>query len=163
MAQGPTASSSFGYQSIDDSGDDLPRTFRREKEARAREAEARAAKERAANPSLPNAPAASGPSSGSMMAGSPSIKPTANVTPAMGPQISVADDVQPMTGALTYPATVKRFDVPFLHLMMFFLKAVIAAIPALVLLAVVFGLIGSALGIIAPNLMRLKILIGVGS
>ena len=30
-----------------------------------------------------------------------------------------------------YPATVKRIDVPFLRLMLFFIKAVLAAVPAL--------------------------------
>jgi hypothetical protein len=160
MAQGPMATSSFGYQAIDDSGDDLPRTFRREKEARAREAEARAAKERAANPSLPSGSAAG---SGPATANQPSVKPASSVSPSISPQISVADDVQPMTGAMTYPATVKRFDVPFMHLMMFFLKAVMAAIPALMLLAVVLGIIGTVLGFVAPDLMRLKVLIGVGT
>ena len=51
--QGPGAAVDldFGLFS-DESSDDLPRTFRREKEARAREARERAAQERAATPSL---------------------------------------------------------------------------------------------------------------
>ncbi len=57
MAQGPMAMAEPNFALLgDESSDDLPRTFRREKEARAREARERAAQERAAAPSLSATP-----------------------------------------------------------------------------------------------------------
>jgi len=82
--------------------DDLPRTIRREREAREREARQR----------------------------------------QMLPTLVRHDEVV----ALAAPAaTVTGFDVPFLHLMAFCVKAVFAAIPALVLLALLLWGFGKAL------------------
>jgi hypothetical protein len=99
--------------------DDLPRTLRREREARQREA-----------------------------AGRPPAylmrdKPYADSPPTDEPM----------------PAAVVRFDVPFVHLAAFFLKAVIAAIPALILLGVLLWLAGDLLQTFFPALVKMQILI----
>ncbi len=96
--------------SADGDMDDLPRTLRREKEARAR-----AAREQA-NSGL-------------------------SATDGYPAEESYAYD----TAAELAPAAVHRFDVPFLHLMMFFLKAVIAAVPALILLGIILWFMGQVL------------------
>lgn len=142
MSQGPIAMTEADFGPFgDESMDDLPRTFRREKEARAREARERAAKERAAAPSLstPDDYASSG-----------------------GPQPLVHSDpdIAPAIEDMPYPASVRRFDVPFLHLVTFFLKAVVAAIPALILLTVILWFAGAALQAVFPELVKMKILIG---
>jgi len=127
----------------DDPADDLPRTFRREKEAREREARERAARERAAAPTLSTAPdpyAAAGPK--------------VYVEPLPAAAAAVLDE--------NYPAVVRRFDVPFGHLVVFFLKATIAAIPALVLLTAILWGFGQFLQTFFPELVKMKILIGVG-
>ncbi len=127
----------------DDPADDLPRTFRREKEAREREARERAARERAATPTLSTAPdpyAAAGPK--------------VYVEPAPAAAAAALDE--------NYPAVVRRFDVPFGHLVVFFLKATIAAIPALILLMAILWGFGQLLQTFFPELVKMKILIGVG-
>jgi hypothetical protein len=118
----------------DDAADDLPRTFRREKEAREREAREKASARdpRPAAPSLSAAPDA-----------------YADPAPAVGPAI----------GEMPYPASVRRFDVPFLHLVTFFLKAVLAAIPALILLGAILWFGGHLLETLFPSLVKMKILI----
>ena len=116
----------------DDPVDDLPRTFRREKEAREREARDRVAREKAPVPSL-------------------SQTPDAYVEPA--PQVA------PVIADMPYPAVVRRFDVPFLHLVTFFLKSVLAAIPALFLLGVILWFGGHLLQGLFPDLVKMKILI----
>jgi hypothetical protein len=85
----------------DDHSDDLPRTLRRERDAREREAREREAKAR--GPTL------------------------ARDYRGQEPAFAAA----PMALA---PATVMRFDVPFTHLVRFFLKSALAALPALILL-----------------------------
>lgn len=120
----------------EDSADDLPRTFRREKEARAREARERAQRERAervaTQPTL-------------------SAQPDVFVEPAAPTAAAMTD--------MPYPASVRRFDVPFLHLVTFFLKAVVAAIPALIVLMGLFWLFGHLVQIMFPELIKMKILI----
>ena len=81
--------------------DDLPRTLRRERDAREREARERENKARAAT-----------------------------LTHDFGASDAARELPAFAAGA---PATVVRFDVPYFHLMRFFLKAVLAAIPALIL------------------------------
>ena len=136
-AQGPSAMASPDFDPLSDDSEDLPRTFRREKEARAREARERAAQERAANPSLPmGSEGRSGPQ----------------------PQVYAAD-VGSSVENLPFPASVRRIDVPFAHLVTFFVKAVLAAIPALILLGVVLWLAGAALETLFPSLIKMKILI----
>ena len=142
-ASGPASMAGVGYGAFpDDNPDDLPRTFRREKEARAREAREREAKERAASPSLPLGP---------------------ELRPSAEPQMFARADAQPALADTFTSATVRRIDVPFPDLMIFFLKAVIAAIPALVLLGVVLWLMGAAVHVLLPGLFKMKILIGFGS
>ncbi len=115
--------------------DDLPRTFRREKEARAREArEARERQEREKR----------------SMDGSLGEPPTylARTRPA-----PAAYGDEPVAAA------VQRFDVPFLHLVVFFMKCVLAAIPALILLGVILYFAGKGLEAAFPELVRMKIMI----
>jgi hypothetical protein len=104
--------------------DDLPRTFRREREAREREAREREARQRMA-PSVP------------------SIDGEAySILPAPA-------------------ATVTALEIPFLRLAMFFIKAVFAAIPALIVLTILLWLFGHALQSYFPQLLKLKILLYV--
>lgn len=110
--------------------DDLPRTLRREKEARAREARERRDRER-----------------GTMDASRGD--PPAYVSRAM----PVVYGDEPVA------ASVRRFDVPFFHMMMFFMKAVVAAVPALMLLGAMLYFAGQALETHFPELLRMKILI----
>ncbi len=138
MSQSPTAAASPDFMPVGDESDDLPRTFRREKEARAREARERAAQERAAAPSLPLGN---------------------DVPPIPAPQVYAAADIRPAVAEETFPATVRAFDVPFFHLMTFFLKAVLAAIPALILLTVILWFMGAALQAFFPSLVKMKILL----
>jgi hypothetical protein len=56
---------------------------------------------------------------------------------------------------------VVRFEVPFLHLMAFFIKAVLAAIPALILLGVLLWYAGALLKAAYPELIHTEILIRV--
>lgn len=89
--------------------EDLPRTLRREKEAREREAQDRE----------PIAMAASQP-----------------------------DDDYEYVDEIAYDpdgVTVTRLNIPFLHLMWFFIKAVFAAIPAVIIFVAVCILIGETL------------------
>jgi hypothetical protein len=59
------------------------------------------------------------------------------------------------------PATVVRFDVPFTHLMGFFIKSVFAAIPALIILGVLLWYAGLALKTFFPELVHTEILIRI--
>lgn len=137
------------YMSLgDDSGEDLPRTFRREKEARAREARERAEQERASAP-----PSLGGPS-GADSANTPA--------PAEYPaSLGQAYDNAAYGGIddMPFPASVRRFDVPFFHLMLFFLKAVFAAVPALIVLGTMLWFGGQFLEWLFPELIKMKILI----
>jgi hypothetical protein len=61
-------------------------------------------------------------------------------------------------GALASPpATVTDIDVPFLRLMTFFIKAVFAAIPALIVLTALLWLFGQGLQSFFPQLLKMKI------
>jgi hypothetical protein len=110
----PTGSIAIGdsdFGSFSDETDDLPRTFRREKEARARAARERAAQERAAAPTLSTDPV-------------DCVRPQPRIYDRAG------DDLRDSSSA-SVSATVRAFEVPFVHLMTFFLRAVLASIPAL--------------------------------
>lgn len=109
--------------------DDLPRTLRREHEARAREARERERRKH------------------TLTADAPDVY-TRDDQPARS---QVADDA--------VPAAVTRIDVPFARLVVFFLKAVVAAIPALILLGVILWFMGKALQTFFPELVQMKILI----
>ena len=56
-------------------------------------------------------------------------------------------------------ARVTRLDIGFFRLMMFLIKAVLASIPALFLLAVILWFAGQALQVFFPELVQMKILI----
>ena len=109
--------------------DDLPRTFRREREARERQALERDT-----------------PSGGRVL------------RKAAASQRAAPDPV----AANTLPGesvTVTRFDVPFGHLAKFFVKAVFAALPALILLTIVLWGVGEVMQRYFPWLLKMRILI----
>ncbi len=121
----------------DDPSDDLPRTFRREKEARERENRERAAqRERQPTPG-----------------------PSLSATPDVYIEPASASTETSVVG-MPFPAVVRRIDVPFVHLVTFFLKAVLAAIPALILLTALLWLFGHMVQMFFPDLIKMKILIG---
>ncbi|KUO54308.1 MAG: hypothetical protein APF80_10160 [Alphaproteobacteria bacterium BRH_c36] len=115
----------------DDEMDDLPRTLRREKAAREREAMGR-------TDSLGDGRAAPAPELG------------APIQPRYG---HGAYEEEPL------PAEVRRLNIPFLHLMVFFLKAVLAAVPALILLGAIIWGAGEILQNYLPWLVQMKIVI----
>ncbi len=115
--------------------DDLPRTFRREREAREREARER--------------DAGLGGHSGHAQNSSPRD---------YGPPQQ--DYAGPAADSLYSPGhggTVTRFEVPFLHLVAFFMKAVLAAIPALVMLTALLFAGGKVLESYFPALRHFEI------
>jgi hypothetical protein len=59
------------------------------------------------------------------------------------------------------PAVVTRFNVPFFRLMTFFIKAVFAAIPALILLGGLLWFAGAILKTYYPELVHTEIIIRV--
>lgn len=103
--------------------EDLPRTLRREKEAREREARER--------------------------------DDAFNTAPGGDSDYDYAADerYEPDT------VTVSYLQIPFLHLMLFFIKAVFAAIPALILLVIVAYLIGETLQSYIPWMRQFEIVI----
>jgi hypothetical protein len=105
--------------------DDLPRTIRREREAREREREAREREAQAFQLTRERNP--------------PAIEPDGDYAQA-APAATVAD-----------------IDVPFVRLMMFFIKAVFAAIPAMIVLTAFLWLAGQALQSFFPQLLKMKI------
>lgn len=132
--------------------DDLPRTFRREREAREREAREREAADRAQaeRETLPMGPAPQPHPASAAAAATP---------PTKDAMYAVPDPNYVATGEPTMPASVQRFDVPFLHLVAFFLKAAIAAIPALILLTALLWGGGQLLKAFFPWLIKAQILI----
>jgi hypothetical protein len=120
----------------DDGIDDLPRTLRREREARERakrEEEERKRRATLTHDFEPGPPAAA-------HSGYP------------GPGPAEHDAV---------PAVVTRFDVPFVRLMTFFIKAVFAAIPALIILGALLWLAGDVLKGMYPGLINTEVIIRV--
>jgi hypothetical protein len=110
--------------------DDLPRTLRRERDARERELREREA-----------APGAYDEVYGS------AVPPAYNL-PYGGYEQGADGSV-----------TVTRLAIPFLHLVLFFLKAVLAAIPALLLLTVLLWAGGQGLKAFYPDLRHFEIVI----
>ena len=111
--------------------DDLPRTLRRARDERdAREREANGER-------FPSSLKAA------MAAASDGARSSAPVE-----QLPAADGV-----------TVTRLNVPFKHLVAFFMKAVFAALPALLVLMVVLWTIGEVLQRYFPWLLKMRILI----
>jgi hypothetical protein len=129
------------YQPLTGEMDDLPRTLRRERENRERAAREQTAVDRA-------------------------TWERGQMTAAPPPGYGAADHGQSydsgypaQAGGDAAQATVTRIKVPFFSLMVFFLKAVFAAIPALIILiAMLYGL-GLALQAYFPQLIKMKILI----
>jgi hypothetical protein len=111
--------------------DDLPRTFRREREAREREARERESREREARD-----------------------REAAIIEPDFGHR-------QPafLYGAAQQPAAAEWTSVSFGRLMMFFIKAVFAAIPAIIVLSALLWVGGYMLGVVFPQLPKMQILI----
>jgi hypothetical protein len=59
------------------------------------------------------------------------------------------------------PATVVRFDVPFTHLMGFFIKTVFAAVPALIILGALLWYAGALLKALYPELVHTEVIIRI--
>jgi hypothetical protein len=55
------------------------------------------------------------------------------------------------------PATVTDFDVPFAKMTVFFIKAVFAAIPALLILIAMLWVFGQGLKLAFPQLLQMKV------
>ena len=111
----------------EDAPDDLPRTLRREREAREREARERAHRERE--------PAQAGLAGRFLAAAKPAYAEAAS------------------------PSLVKDFDVRFARLVVFFIKAALAAVPGILLLGVVLWIIGQGLQAFFPELVKMQILV----
>jgi len=109
--------------------DDLPRTFRREREAREREARDREAREREADQ-----------------------REAMIIEPAFLRR-------DPPNRLMVPAAAEDRLQVGFLRLMGFCIKVVFAAIPAVLILAVLLWLGGQALATFFPQLPRMQIFI----
>ncbi len=119
--------------------DDLPRTIRRERDAQ-REAREREAREREAR---------------ELQAQARERRAAAAVPAAPAPAFDGAE-------ALALPApgvTIVDLDVPFAKLATFFIKAVFAAVPALLMLTAMLWVFGQMLQTFFPHLLKLKILI----
>jgi hypothetical protein len=128
--------------------DDLPRTLRREREARERERRERESRDKKlTTPS--DRPSDRDDNRKSSFEPSPAL---------YAPRDRDLDESGP--NDLDYPAaTVKRFDVPFFHMMRFYLKGVVAAIPALVLLTAICWGMGQLIKIFFPWMLKAQILI----
>ncbi len=147
-----------------DESNDLPRTVRQQqREARARDqvardilpkpAYAREAQQaqQAQNLASQRAVQAAAPSPG---AGAPAAILAADYSRAQ--DYALPSRLPPGEFA---PATVARFQVPFLHLVGFFIKCALAAIPALLLLGGLFWVLGQAVKTYMPWLLKMQILI----
>lgn len=122
------------YQAVmDGDHDDLPRTLRRERDAREREKREREMQAQ----------------------GGPSL--TAAPPPGFGGADAAAYPAPIEVEAP--PARVTAFDVPFGHLVLFFLKAAIAAVPALLLLTALLWVFGHLAQTFFPQLVKMQILI----
>jgi len=129
------------YPPLTDTTDDLPRTLRRERESR----------ERAAREMQARQAASTGNLAWDRGGQSPAPQPSVYGAPE--------HDYEPHPAREIEAATVTRIKVPFFSLMGFFIKAVFAAIPALlILIAMLYGL-GVALQAYFPQLIKMKILI----
>lgn len=130
-AHGGSAESSFSESSMAEpqfamhGDDDLPRTLRRERDAR-RQAQ-------------------------SLQQGGPSSAPS---IPEDQTRSFVTDE--PGEGP---PVTVTAFDVPFMKMVTFYLKSVVAAIPALILLGLVMFAMGQIAQRFLPWLVKMRIMI----
>ena len=139
------------YQPLVDSSDDLPRTLRRAREQQVREQQTREAQTREMQ---------------SREGGGRTAWDRGPTPGAQGTGYGVPSPASPYDTA--YPAgvgegvaagTVTRFKVPFVALMGFFIKAVFAAVPAILILVLMLYGLGIALQTYFPQLIKMKILI----
>lgn len=141
--------------------DDLPRTLRREHEARAREAREREVKEREARDRETRERENREQREAKEARKEPSMSREAEGGAyEAAPSYLRRDTRSPYGyGDEPVPAAVMRFDVPFFRLALFFLKAVLAAVPALILLGTMLWFAGKGLQAYFPELVHMKILI----
>ena len=133
----------------DGSMDDLPRTLRRERELRERTAREQQFKDQARSGQLD---ASSWDHRGPAGAGGSAAYGRGEAAPGYDPVGHAPDSDR-------IDATVRRVKVPFFSLMAFFIKAVFAAIPALlILIGLLYGL-GIVLETYFPWLIKMKIVI----
>jgi hypothetical protein len=125
--------------------DDLPRTLRRERDRLAREKQAADLLSEQAEWDRTNRAASAVATTGSYG------------TPEAAHPYDQAYVAQDDTGRV--PATVTRIKVPFFSLMGFFIKAVFAAVPALLILIGMLYALGVILQMYFPQLIKMKILI----
>ncbi len=138
-------------------GEDLPRTVRQQKEARARDQMAReilnaprpAVQREAAQPSPRAQPQAAAPAAAPLAADYSRAQGYAQDYPAPG-RAPPGD---------APPATITRLQVPFWHMVGFFLKAALAALPAILLLTVLLWGLGQLAQTYLPWLVKMRILI----
>ena len=139
-------------------GNDLPRTVRQQqKEARARD---QMAKEILNAPRPAYAQQAQASQRAAQQAATP--PPPAAASSALAADYSRSQEyAQPMRlPPGEFPATtVTRFQVPFVHLVAFFLKAALAAIPAMLLLGGILWGLGTLAQTYMPALVKMRILI----
>ena len=134
------------YPPLTDNMDDLPRTLRRERDNRERLQREQQQREQQAQLSTPPA------GRGQMPAAQPSYGAPEPVHPYDAPYVGAASDT-------ASDVIVTKIKVPFFSLMGFFIKAVFAAIPALLILIAMLWALGMALQIYFPQLIKMKILI----
>ena len=135
--------------------EDLPRTVRQQKEARARDQMAREILN-APRPAYAQTTARAPAAAAAAQAAAPSM-----ANHLAGDYARGADYISgPQTPPGDFPpTTVARFDVPFLHMVVFFMKAVLAAIPALLILTLILWGFGQFAQMYLPWLVKMKILI----
>jgi hypothetical protein len=136
FASGDAPMTEAGMAMADGGPDDLPRTFRRERDAQ-REAREREARERAA----------------AEQQFAPPPEPAYGAEPGLD-----SYGAQPF-GPPYDAGVVTALKIPFVQLMLFFVKAVFAAIPAIILLGIMLWGMGQILTTYFPALLKMKILI----
>jgi len=82
-----------------------------------------------------------------------STRETIEVAKAAGGQVIGTASIVDRSGGTT------RFDVPFVRLMLFYIKAVFAAVPALIILGGLLWLAGDVMRTLFPWLVKMQILI----
>jgi hypothetical protein len=149
-----------------DDSNDLPRTVRQQqKEARARDQVARDILPKPAY-AREAQQAQQAQNLASQRAAQAAVAPPPPATSAPAPTLAAdysraQDYAQPsrLPPGEFASATVARFQVPFFHLVGFFLKAAVAAIPALLLLVGLFWALGQIVKMYMPWLLKMQILI----
>jgi len=149
----------------EDGPDDLPRTLRRERAAREREARERDAREREAREGEARSRHNSGGPASSSRSRSREDDFAGDAISAAHrdfdapPEIIVGPQHDGLARAAFQSGEVTRLNIPFFHLMAFFLKATVAAIPALILLAAILWGMGEVVQRLFPELLKMQIFI----